>query len=148
VQYRHIYKILVSAPVCFLTQNGVTSLKAMSLKYCIVLYLCIYIAPLVLHTNHRCSQCERAREKTVVLRQVKMRHLTHQLINMKECIEKGSWFHSCRPNVCSFVSIGPSLWNALSPSVRSTLLSSSLSSALSLLKTCFFSGGLAHWERL
>ena len=48
----------------------------------------------------------------------------------------------------SFVSIGPSLWNALSPSVRSTLLSVSLSSALSLLKACFFSRGLAHWERL
>ena len=48
----------------------------------------------------------------------------------------------------SFVSIGPSLWNSLSPSVHSTLLSVSLSSALSLLKTCFFSRGLAHWERL
>ena len=47
----------------------------------------------------------------------------------------------------SFASIGPSLWNALSPSVRSTILSSSLSSSFAFLKTCFFSRGLAHWER-
>ena len=48
----------------------------------------------------------------------------------------------------SFAAIGPSLWNALSPSVRSTILSSRLSSSFDFLKTCFFSRGLAHWERL
>ena len=47
----------------------------------------------------------------------------------------------------SFASIGPSLWNALSPSARTTILSGSLSSSFSFLKTCFFSRGLAHWER-
>ena len=47
----------------------------------------------------------------------------------------------------SFASIGPSLWNALSPSVRSKILSGSLSSSFAFLKTCLFSRGLAHWER-
>src|SRR6218665_1270327 len=39
----------------------------------------------------------------------------------------------------SFASICPSLWNALSPSLRSTFLSGSLSSSLAFLKTYFFS---------
>jgi len=47
----------------------------------------------------------------------------------------------------SFASIGPTLWNALSPSVRSTFLSGSLSSSYAFLKTYFFSWGLAHWQR-
>ena len=47
----------------------------------------------------------------------------------------------------SFAAIGPSLWNALSPSARSTILSGTLSSSFAFLKTCFFSRGLAHWER-
>jgi len=47
----------------------------------------------------------------------------------------------------SFASIGPSLWNSLSPSIRSTILSGTLSSSFAFLKTCFFSRGLAHWER-
>ena len=48
----------------------------------------------------------------------------------------------------SFNSIGPSLWNALSPSTRSRILASNLSSTFAFLKTFFFSCGLAHWERL
>jgi hypothetical protein len=47
----------------------------------------------------------------------------------------------------SFASIGPSLWNSLSPSLRSTVLSGSLSSSFASLKTCLFSRGLTHWER-
>jgi len=39
----------------------------------------------------------------------------------------------------SFTSIGPSLWNALSPSTRSRILASNLSSTFSFLKTFFFS---------
>src|SRR6218665_724656 len=46
----------------------------------------------------------------------------------------------------SFASIGPTLWNALSPSVRSTLLAGSLSSSFASLKTFFLSCGLAHWQ--
>jgi len=38
----------------------------------------------------------------------------------------------------SFASIGPTPWNALSPSVRSTFLSGSLSSSFAFLKTYFF----------
>ena len=47
----------------------------------------------------------------------------------------------------SFASIGPALWNALSPSVHSTFLSHSLSSSFASLKTYFFSWCLAHWQR-
>jgi Reverse transcriptase (RNA-dependent DNA polymerase) len=47
----------------------------------------------------------------------------------------------------SFASVGPSLWNALSPCFRSEILSGRLSSSLSHLKTCLFSRGLAHWKR-
>src|SRR6218665_3944236 len=41
----------------------------------------------------------------------------------------------------SFASIGPTLWNALSPSVRSTFLSVSLSSSFASLKIYFISRG-------
>jgi len=44
----------------------------------------------------------------------------------------------------SFASIGPTLWNALSPSIRSTCLSGSLSSSFAFLKTYFFSHGALH----
>src|ERR1043165_921434 len=47
----------------------------------------------------------------------------------------------------SFAPIGPSLWNALSPTVRSKILSGSLSSFFPFLQTCFFSRGLAPWGR-
>src|SRR6218665_3006423 len=39
----------------------------------------------------------------------------------------------------SFAVIAPSLWNRLPPSARASLLSSSLSTSFSLLKTCLFS---------
>ena len=39
----------------------------------------------------------------------------------------------------SFACIGPSLWNGLPPSVRSAILSGSVSSSFSRLKTCLFS---------
>ena len=45
----------------------------------------------------------------------------------------------------SFASIGPSLCNALSPSVLSTFLLDSLSSSFASL-TIYFSRGLAHWQ--
>ena len=53
----------------------------------------------------------------------------------------------------SFANIGPSLWNALPSSLRITLLSGSLPTSLSLLKTSFFSRGLrtgsaAEWPQL
>jgi hypothetical protein len=48
----------------------------------------------------------------------------------------------------SFASIGPSLWNSLSPFTRSKLLIGSPSSSFAFLKTYFFSCGLTHWERL
>jgi hypothetical protein len=48
----------------------------------------------------------------------------------------------------SFASIGPALWNELSPSIRSNLLAGSPSSSFAFLKTYFFSRGLVHWERL
>ena len=37
--------------------------------YCIVLYLYIYIALLAVHTNQKCFQCEKPREKRAVLRE-------------------------------------------------------------------------------
>ena len=53
----------------------------------------------------------------------------------------------------SFTSIGPSLWNALSPSTRSRILASNLSSTFSFLKTFFFSlalrtGSASEWFTL
>src|SRR5688572_15733308 len=53
----------------------------------------------------------------------------------------------------SFTSIGPSLWNALSPSTRSRILASNLSSTFSFLKTFFFSlalrtGSASEWITL
>src|SRR6218665_1855507 len=47
--------------------------------YCIVLYLCIYIALLAVHTNQKRFQCERPREKRAVLRERK-EALAHQLV--------------------------------------------------------------------
>ena len=47
----------------------------------------------------------------------------------------------------SFVCIGPSLWNRLPPSLRSTILSSSISTSFSHLKTFFFPRSTSHWER-
>src|SRR6218665_407973 len=44
----------------------------------------------------------------------------------------------------SFTSNVPTLWIALSPSVRSTFLTVSLSSSIAFLKTYLFSWGLAH----
>ena len=51
----------------------------------------------------------------------------------------------------SFASIGPSLWNALPPSLRSVFLSSSVSLSLSHLKTYLFSqgcrtGSASEWQ--
>src|SRR5678815_3532805 len=53
----------------------------------------------------------------------------------------------------SFTSIGPSLWNALSPSTRSRILASNLSSTFAFLKTFFFSlalrtGSASEWLTL
>jgi len=48
----------------------------------------------------------------------------------------------------SFVSIGPALWNQLPPSVRAVLLLGGPATAFRCLKTCFYSRGLSHWERL
>ena len=47
----------------------------------------------------------------------------------------------------SFVCIGPSLWNRLPPSLRSTILSSSISTSFSHLKTFLFPRSTSHWER-
>src|SRR6218665_3818495 len=54
---------------------------------------------------------------------------------------------SPQPNTCtsrSFASIGPTLCNALSPSVPSTFLSGILSSSFAFIKTYFFTWGLTH----
>src|SRR6218665_954848 len=47
----------------------------------------------------------------------------------------------------AFAIIGPSLWNQLLPSTRSTLLTGVPSASFRSLKTAFFSLGLAHWKR-
>src|ERR1043165_5206218 len=47
----------------------------------------------------------------------------------------------------SFVCIGPSLWNRLPPSLRSTILSSGISISVSHLKTFLFPRSTSHWER-
>src|SRR6218665_1814794 len=49
-----------------------------------------------------------------------------------------------RHHLCTFASIFPSLWNRLPPctAVHSTILSGSLSSSFSHLKTCLFLSGL------
>ena len=47
----------------------------------------------------------------------------------------------------SFTSTGPSLWNTLPHTTRSSFLSGSPSSSLALLKTYFFFWDLAHWKR-
>jgi len=48
----------------------------------------------------------------------------------------------------SLVSIGPSIWNALSSRVRSTVQCYLLSFSFVFLKTCIFSRGLAQWRPL
>src|SRR6218665_3525750 len=48
----------------------------------------------------------------------------------------------------SFVSIGPSLWNAPS-SVHSSIISIRLRTpSFTFLKTCLFLWGLAHWQHI
>src|SRR6218665_2111581 len=46
----------------------------------------------------------------------------------------------------AFAIIGPSLWNQLLPSTRSTLLTGELSASFRSLKTALFSLGLSHWK--
>src|SRR6218665_4020418 len=46
-----------------------------------------------------------------------------------------------------FAIIGPSLWNQLLPSTRSTLLTGEPSPSFRSLKTALFSLGLSHWKR-
>ena len=55
--WQHVLQIFTIAPILFL--------------YCIVLYLYIYMALLTVHTNQKCFQCERPREKRAVLREWK-----------------------------------------------------------------------------
>ena len=47
----------------------------------------------------------------------------------------------------AFAIIGPSLWNQLLPSTRSTLLTREPSASFRSLKTALFSLGLSHWQR-
>src|SRR6218665_3980410 len=47
----------------------------------------------------------------------------------------------------AFAIIGPSLWNQLVPSTRSTLLTGEPSASFRSLKTALFSLGLSHWKR-
>ena len=47
----------------------------------------------------------------------------------------------------AFAIIGPSLWNQLLPSTRSTLLTGQPSASFRSLKTALFSLGLSHWKR-
>src|SRR6218665_1277891 len=47
----------------------------------------------------------------------------------------------------AFAIIGPSLWNQLLPSTRSTLLTGEPSASFRSLKTALFSLGLSHWKR-
>src|SRR6218665_1611573 len=47
----------------------------------------------------------------------------------------------------AFAIIGPSLWNQLLPSTRSTLLTDEPSASFHSLKTALFSLGLSHWKR-
>src|SRR6218665_470335 len=47
----------------------------------------------------------------------------------------------------AFAIIGPSLWNQLLPSTRSTLLTVEPSASFRSLKTALFSLGLSHWKR-
>src|SRR6218665_3866376 len=47
----------------------------------------------------------------------------------------------------AFAIIGPSLWNQLLPSTRSTLLTGEPSASFCSIKTALFSLGLSHWKR-
>ena len=47
----------------------------------------------------------------------------------------------------AFAIIGPTLWNQLLPSTRSTLLTGEPSASFRSLKTALFSLGLSHWKR-
>src|SRR6218665_3746090 len=47
----------------------------------------------------------------------------------------------------AFAIIGPSLWNQLLPSTRSTLIAGEPSASFRSLKTALFSQGLSHWKR-
>src|SRR6218665_1123765 len=47
----------------------------------------------------------------------------------------------------AFAIIGPSLWNELLPSTRSTLLTGEPSASFRSLTTALFSLGLSHWKR-
>ena len=60
------------------------------MEYCIVLYLYIYIALLVVHTNQKHFQCERPREKRAVLREQK--EALGSPVNKVDRVEGGSWF--------------------------------------------------------
>ena len=65
--------------------------------YCIVLYLCICIALLEVHTNQKRFQCERPREKRTVLRE-RIEALGSP-VNKVDGVEGGSWFQGAGPMI-------------------------------------------------
>src|SRR6218665_635141 len=75
----------------------VSFIHSISLLYCIVLYLYIYIALLAEHTNQKRFQCERPREKRAVLRERK--EALGSPVNKVDRVEGRSWFQSEGPMI-------------------------------------------------
>jgi len=64
-----------------------------SIPDCIVLYLNIYIVLLAVHTNQKCFQCERPREKR------DRKEALDSQVNKVDRVEGGSWFQSAAPMI-------------------------------------------------
>src|SRR6218665_1639720 len=77
--------------------GGSIESKPNCLLYCIVLYIYIYIALLAVHTNQKCLQCERPREKRAVLRERK--EALGSPVNKVDRVEGRSWFQSEGPMI-------------------------------------------------
>src|SRR6218665_2875470 len=69
-------------------QTTLISYCLATLLYCIILHLYIYIVLLEVHTNQKCFQCERPREKRAVLRERK--EALGSPVNKVDHVEGGS----------------------------------------------------------
>src|SRR6218665_1806352 len=75
------------------------------MRYCIVLYLYIYIALLAVHTNQKRFQRERPRQKRAVLRERK--EALGSPVNKVDRVEGGNWFQSVGTGTYFFLQKSP-----------------------------------------
>src|SRR6218665_1822616 len=87
-----------------------------SILYCLVLYVYIYIAPLSVHTNQKRFQCERPRKKRAAVLRERKKALGSPVTKVDR-VEGGSWFQIAGPMIAKarVMLISPTTSAALAP---------------------------------